>query len=131
MIEKLAPLFGAAKAAALAAMAVALFGAGWHVNGWRLNGGIERLKAERANDRATQAEAALADMAAATKMIRDKAAQLAAAETALGGKLDTLTKEFKHEREINPLPADCKPDAMRLRQLRAAVDAANQAAAGR
>lgn len=130
MIEKFIPFLGALKAAALVAVIVGVFGAGWHVNGWRLNAQIEQIKAARASDRATQADGALADLSAAAAKINVAATGYAASAQTLDASLDTLNKELKNERAKNPLPADCHPTAERLRELRAAVDAANKAAAG-
>ena len=130
MIDKLIPYLSAIKAAALVALAVALFGAGWHVNGWRKDAQIEKNNAARASDRATQAEGALADLSAASAKINTAATGYAASARTLGVSLDTMNKEFKNERAKNPLPADCRPTDERMRQFAAAVDAANKAATG-
>lgn len=129
MIDKLIPFLGALKAAAIVALTGALFGAGWHVNGWRLNAQIEQIKAARASDRATQADGALADLTTAIGKINAAATGYATSARTLDASLDTLTKELRNERTKNPLPADCKPTAERMRSLAAAVDAANKAAA--
>lgn len=130
MIEKLIPFLGALKAALVVALAIALFGAGWHINGWRLGAQIEKINAARASDRAKQAEGALADLASAAGKINVAATVYAASARTLDASLVNLNKEFKNERAKNPLPADCRPTAERLRQLAAAVGAANKAAAG-
>ena len=103
---------------------------GWTAQGWRKDAAIDRINAARASDRAVQAEGALTDLTAAAKKINDAALALAASDRTLDARLDTLTTELKHERKKNPLPADCKPNAERMRSLAAAVDAANKAASG-
>ena len=106
--------------------AVLAFGAGWAVNGWRLGAELAGEKAARAQDQATQAGAALSAVQVDALAIRQAATEYAAAQSTLAPKLAALTKEL---RNAKPLPADCRPDAVRVRNLDAAIDAANQAAA--
>jgi len=108
------------------AAAVLGFGAGWAVNGWRLGAELAGEKAARAQDQATQVGAALSAMQADASAIRQAATEYAAAQSTLAPKLAALTKEL---RNAKPLPPDCRPDAVRVRNLEAAIDAANQAAA--
>jgi hypothetical protein len=105
-------------------------GTGWVVNGWRLGHDLAELQAAHADERANQAQAALQDLAEATKKINDAAAGAQADVSVLNSKLDLMRKEFKHAKPA-PLPVDCRADAVRMRDLRAAADAANQAAARR
>jgi hypothetical protein len=101
-------------------------GAGWFVNGWRLHTEIAELKAQSATDKAAQSDAALADIKVDSAAIHAAATQSAAAVAILVPKMIALTKELKN---APPLPTGCKPDAYRVRNLEAAVDAANEAAA--
>lgn len=45
-------------------------------------------------------------------------------------RLDGLQKEFHNATKASPLPADCRPDAERLRLLTSAVAAANDSSPG-
>ena len=112
------------------ALAVVLgFGAGWVSNGWRLNGEISDIKAQQATDEATKAQTAVDDLVTASKTIKDAAESYTGIQTKLGSKIDKLREEFKNA-PPPPLPADCKPDATRMRKLTGAIDAANQAISG-
>ena len=111
------------------AVAAALcFGAGWAINGWRLGAELASEKAARAQDRAAQARAALSTLQADAAAIHQAATEYAGIQSNLAPKLAALTKEL---RNAPRLPADCRPDAVRVRNLDAAIDAANQAAAAR
>lgn len=116
------------KALVLAVGVAVAFGAGFAVQGWRLGAQIAELKASRANEIAAQSQAALNDLSDASKKINQAANDYASIETTLGKKMDQLRKDFK---DAKPLPPDCRPDSVRVRNLDAAIDAANEAAAGR
>lgn len=107
----------------LAAGALA-FGAGWVVNGWRLDSEISHLTAAHAEQRASQAAGALTTLQADAEAIHKAAAEYAGIETTLAPKIAALTKEL---RNAKPLPVDCRPDSVRVRNLNSAIDAANQA----
>lgn len=126
MMQRLEPYIGVIKAVLLVALGVLLFAAGWHVNGWRLNGQIEQLKAARAADQAVQATAALADLTAAADKINKAAGSAHVDVAGLNTKLDQIRKDFRDAKPA-PLPADCRPDAVRVRELAAAADAVDQA----
>jgi hypothetical protein len=100
--------------------------AGWVVQGWRKDAEIAAIRKKQADQRADQAEAALADLTAAAGRIRAAADQYAAIQSGLGLKLDQLRKDFQNAKT---LPVDCRPDDFRVRHLEAAIDAANAAAA--
>lgn len=122
------PLVSGARPVILAAALAAVIGAGggWIANGWRLNAQIAETKAQIATDKAAQSDAALQDIKADSAAIHNAATQYAAIASALAPKLTALTKELKN---APPLPPGCKPDAYRVRNLEAAIDAANEAAA--
>lgn len=103
------------------------FGAGWAVNGWRKDAEITDLKRENAVADAKQSQAALADLAAASRRIKDAADSANIDVSALGRKLDAISKEQKN---VKPLPVDCRLDPIRLRNLAEAAAAVNQAAFG-
>jgi hypothetical protein len=122
------PVTAGVKIAASFALAVGLFIAGWLANGWRLGAELADVRAEHAGQVAIQATAALSTMKADADAIHAAAQQLGAIEITLGPKIDALKKEI---RNAKPLPAGCVPDAGRVRNLDAAIDAANAAAATR
>lgn len=109
------------------ALAIALgFGSGWTANGWRLGAELSDLKATHAGEQATQAATAITDMKADAASIHAAATEYAAIESTLAPKIAALTKELKNAPK---LPPGCRPDDFRVRNLEAAVDAANAAAA--
>ena len=118
----------AARALAAVALAAAIFFAGWTVNGWRKDAEIERMKTASAQADVASANAALEDLQQAGKTIRAKADEFNGIQTTLVAKMDAIRKDLKNAK---PLPADCRPDDVRVRNLSDAVDAANAAAVGR
>jgi hypothetical protein len=98
--------------------------AGWVANGWRHDAAISSLTAEHAKERAQQATAALTTLKADADTIHKAATEYAAIETTLAPKIAALTKEL---RNAPKLPPDCRPDPVRVRNLDAAIDAANAA----
>lgn len=97
--------------------------AGWFANGWRHGAEIADLQRAHAELRATLSEAALADVQADAATIRQAATEFATIQSTLAPRMTALTKEL---RNAKPLPADCRPDAARVRNLDAAIDAANK-----
>jgi hypothetical protein len=89
---------------------------------------IAQMKANEAKADADRANAVLAKYEADTAIIHDAANAFAATQGTLVSKLDTISKDLKNVQAKHPLPANCKPDADRLRNLEAAVAAANAAA---
>ena len=117
----------AAGLALLLAMALALAGAaGWFTNGWRHDAEIAELQRAHAEFRATLSEAALADVQADAAVIRTAATEFAAIQSTLTPRMSALTKELHNARTTRPLPIDCRPDAGRVQNLDAAIDAANK-----
>lgn len=114
------------KAIAAVVIVAAAFGSGWTANGWRLGADLSDLKATHASEQATQATAAMTDMKADAAVIHTAATEYAAIESTLAPKIAALTKELKNAPK---LPPGCRPDDFRVRNLEAAVDAANAAAA--
>ncbi|MEM5429410.1 hypothetical protein [Cupriavidus oxalaticus] len=116
------------RAIGAAALGGCLFAAGWSANGWRKDAEIAELTAARAQADLTSANLALTDMKEAGAKIRQSADDYLAIQSMLGVKMDALRKDLKNAK---PLPADCRPDAQRVRNLSEAVDAAKQAASAR
>jgi len=105
-------------------LAMALAGAaGWFTNGWRHGAEITELKRAHAEFRATLSEAALAKVQADAATIRTAAAEFATIQSTLAPRMSALTKEL---RNAPKLPAGCVPDPVRVRNLDAAIDAANK-----
>ena len=108
------------------ALAAGLFAAGWMTHGWRKDAEIAELAAARAQADLASANLALTDLKAAGAIIRQSADEYLAIHSTLSAKLDAIRKDLKNGK---PLPADCRPDAQRMRSLSDAVEAAKQAAA--
>jgi hypothetical protein len=105
-------------------LAMALAGAaGWFTNGWRHGAEIAELQRAHAEFRATLSEAALADVQADAATIRQAATEFATIQSTLAPRMSALTKEL---RNAPKLPASCVPDPVRVRNLDAAIDAANK-----
>ena len=95
--------------------------AGWFANGWRLSADstTEKLSAVQSN----------ADhFRDATKMVNETATEHIRNTDELNKQITELIKELAHAKKNRPVPADCRPDADRLRVLKDAVTAANTAA---
>jgi len=82
------------KLAIAAALAALLFAAGWQINGWRKNAEIDRIERAHAEQRAHDAEAASAEIAAAVARGDHLAGRVAAAETA---------REIAHQEKTDAL----------------------------
>ena len=118
------------KLAAALAVAAACFGTGWTIQGWHKDSDIAALNLQQSNDRAAVAEKGLASLQASTKQMQAAATDLVGIKLNLDGKLDKISKDLKNAQAKAPLPADCKPDDIRMLSLKAAIDAANSASAG-
>ena len=114
---------------ALAIVAAVLVGlllacaAGWFANGWRHGAELADLRRAHAEFRAGLSEQALADVQADAAVIRAAATEFAAIQSTLAPRMTALTKEL---RNAPKLPAGCVPGPERVRNLDAAIDAANQ-----
>jgi arylsulfatase A-like enzyme len=116
------------RAVAAVVLAAGTFAAGWAVNGWRKDAEIAQMKESRATSDLASANQALTDLREAGATIREKADEFRGIRLTLDTKLDAIRKDIKN---ATPLPADCRPDDQRLRNLTDAVSAAKQAAAAR
>jgi len=112
---------------AVVAMAASI---GWTAQGWRQNAEIADLKREAADKRADDSIATLKDLTAAAKNVATAANGYVTARSDLTAAMTAITEDLQNVQKNMPLPADCRPDAGRLRSLQSAVDAANRAAAG-
>ena len=105
----------------IAACLIAGFTAGWLVNGWRLSSSYQAEKAE-------VVQAGADHFADASRKVNDSATEHVRNTDELNKQIAELKKELAHAKKNNPLPADCRPDADRLRLLKDAVTAANSTA---
>lgn len=103
-------------------------GYGWTANGWRLGAQIADVKAERANETATQNKEVLDDFVETAKKIKEQADGANADFAVLGTELAQIRKEFKNAK-AKPLPVDCRPDDVRMRSLTRSVDTVRKAVA--
>lgn len=113
----------AAGAIALVGLVAIAAAGGWMASAWKHDAEIAELRRAHTEYRATLTEAALADVQADAAVIRQAATEFAGIQSTLAPKMTALTKEL---RNAKPLPAGCRPDADRVRNLDAAIDAANQ-----
>jgi len=105
-------------------LAMALAGAaGWFTNGWRHGAEIAELQRAHAETMRSQSELALTTLQADAARITEAASEFATIQSTLAPRMSALTKEL---RNAKPLPADCVPDAYRVRNLDAAIEAANK-----
>jgi hypothetical protein len=98
--------------------------AGWGANGWRHGAEIAELRRAHAEFRAGLSESALVSLHQDAAAMQRAAGELATIQSTLAPRMTALTKEL---RNAPKLPADCRPDPVRVRNLDAAIDAANQA----
>lgn len=110
-------------------MAVGGFVSGWYVQGTRMEARLASVKLEQSKEETKQADAAMADLVSAAKTITEAAVSAQLDVSGVNAKLDQIRRDMKNEKP-KPLPADCKPDAPRMRTLAAATDAVDQAIAG-
>ena len=97
------------------------FAIGWIVNGWRLSADIAIEKSEVVQSGADH----FRDV---TQKVNDRASEYAGNAARLEKRIAELKKELADAKKRNPVPDNCRPDPLRLRVLKDAVDAANRAA---
>lgn len=91
---------------------------------------ISKMEAAQASSERDLANAALKKFTETAARINLAASGYTAATGDLGKKLDLIQTDLKNVQTKKPLPANCHADADRLRNLTAAVAAANSAAIG-
>lgn len=90
---------------------------------------IAQIKAKNAESVAAQSQAALSDLATASRAIKEAASTGQAGISALSAKLDTIDRRYRNAKPPAPLPVDCKPGVDRVRQLTDSAAAVNEAIA--
>lgn len=104
------------------------FGAGWQVQGWRGAAALADVKLDNAEAITGASVVALADYQLAAQAIKDAAAGAQLDLTTFGVKLDAINRKIKNA-PPPPLPADCRPGPVRLRNLADAAATADAAIA--
>lgn len=91
---------------------------------------IANLQRDKAVTVATQANAALADLTAASANIKAAAEASQVNYAGLNTKLEAIDRRYRNAKPPAPLPADCRPGTERLQRLTEGTAAVNQAIAG-
>lgn len=112
-----------------AAVLSAAFGAGWAANGWRLHAELADAKAARADEITQASQVALADYKEAADKIKAAASGAQVDLASVNTQLAAIRRNQKNA-PPPPLPADCKPGPVRLRNLAETAAAADKAIAG-
>ena len=116
----------------VAAIAAALFaaglGVGWQVQSWRLGTDLAELQARQATDRADAAEGDLKQFKDGVAAVAAAASQARQINNAAARSFAAIAQEFMDAKP--PLPDDCRPDDVRLRERNAAIGVYNAARAG-
>lgn len=94
---------------------------GWMVNSWHLSSSYQAEKSEVVQSNADH-------FRDATKKVNEAATEHVRNTDELNKQIAELKKELAHAKKNRPVPADCRPDADRLRVLKDAITAANTAA---
>lgn len=93
-----------------------------------LNLSLAQTKQKQAEDVSKASQAVLADLTAAASKIKAAAETGSADVSALGAKLDALNRSYKNAK-ATPLPVDCRPGPVRVRNLSESAAAVDQAIA--
>ena len=113
------------RAPALKVLAIlAALGVAWWL-GWDARGDAEQRR--QASRELADARQALAGFAAEARRLDGLAGRIQQQADALAGKSQTRIVEYRTHEKLVPLPADCRVDAERLRQLAAGVADVNAA----
>lgn len=115
--------------AKLIALSVAVaFGAGWLANGWRLHATISDMKRADAEAVSQVSQVALSDFQLVAKSINASAGGAQVDLTSINAKLAQIQRNQKNAPPA-PLPPDCRPGPVRLRNLSETAAAADHAIA--
>lgn len=89
---------------------------------------IAKMQRDSAKAELASTATALAQFKADAAAINGAAQAFTAISANLDKDLSRITREFRNEIAAHPLPADCRPDAVRLRKLSEAIAAINSTA---
>lgn len=103
---------------------LAALGLAWWL-GWDARGDAEQRR--QSGRELAEARQALDGFAAEAKRLDGLAGRIQQQANALAGKTQTRIVEYRTHEKLGPLPADCRIDAERLRQLAAGVADVNAA----
>ena len=114
---------------------ILLFGAscffgGWHVRGWKAGKDIADIHTKAAENEAKKLGEQLQAITAAATKIQASATESIESRKRLEASIAALMKQRKEYVKANPLPAGCRPDAGRVRQLEEAINSANESISG-
>lgn len=115
----------AIQGAVLAGLLAIGFAAGWFINGWRLHADVADLKTARAVEIAVQYKDAAEDLKASAEVVKEAAIGNRTDVTAISSKLAAIDQRIKNAPPA-PLPPDCKPGPVRLRDLSEAAAAVDK-----
>lgn len=87
---------------------------------------IANMKTTAAVDVSKQSQEALANLTAATRIVKDAAQTGQVDISTLSAKLDTMNRKY-NAKPPAPLPVDCKPGTQRVQQLTEGAAAVDQA----
>lgn len=127
MFEVLKPYLWHLRLAAAVTAVAAAFSAGWTAQGWRKDAVISELQRGTAQSEASSLAHDIEGLQKSASAVQAAASGAIADNTATVRELRAIRQEMKNAK---PLPPDCRPDAERLRQRNAAIEAYNRAAAG-
>jgi outer membrane murein-binding lipoprotein Lpp len=99
-----------------------VFAAGCTVTTWYWSSEVKDLKLAQSSAQIANLTTAAATLEAAADSVNKAAKAVKTNSGDTNARLDTISKQIKG---FSPLPADCKPDANRVRVLREAIDASN------
>jgi hypothetical protein len=125
--KALSGIWGYVGAAAIAAALAT--GATYFVTSRSYETTIARIERDQAKAQVADVTASIAKLQTIIASMHQAGVDYGAAQQALFAKLDTLNRNFRNAIKPNPLPADCRPDPVRVRSLETAIDAANDATA--
>lgn len=92
------------------------------------NGVIAGMERDRAVEEKNRTAADLKQFTDISQQIATAAQAFLKTQLNLGTQFDTIQRDLTDARKRKPLPANCRPDAGRVRNLDAAIAAANSAA---
>jgi hypothetical protein len=130
-MEWLASFFAGWKAwvAALGVTTLVAAGGGFYAGHHWAGDDLQQLRAQVAQQHADTADASLKKLQGFIDQMQVASQEYGQSRDQMFARLDLLRKEFRNAVKAAPLPADCRPDAVRVRNLSEAVDTTNAAIA--
>ncbi|XZG69228.1 hypothetical protein ACTSKR_11250 [Chitinibacteraceae bacterium HSL-7] len=136
MVTDLIPGVSWLRVLIVVALVLTPFAAGWWAGSRTARLDLETLRRTHAEAKAGELAIQLTSERAGAKTLQQSASAMAdagrdlvAAATRLEQKTQTIQKDYRHATQANPLPRGCVPGLGRVRELNAAAEAGNAAAA--